>query len=131
MSLSKKFELVAGVATGLLGLLPPFCKHGANTIELFRLWPGLLLDAILLTVIPGLLVAIGSILHATRDKTSGFVLLLIGGIFLTLMALVYFFGGAIFYGFELWGGIVVLSQAAMAVLTVISSLSPRSKPAAA
>jgi hypothetical protein len=75
----------------------------------------------LLFVIPGLLVAIGSILHTARGKTSGFVLLLVGSIFLTVMTLVYVVGGAIFYVFGLAGGIVILSQALTAILTVISS----------
>jgi hypothetical protein len=121
MTLSKKLELAGGILTGVLGLLPPFCKHGAHVFELFRLWPGLFLDAILLFVIPGFLVAIGSILHAARGKTSGFVLLLVGSIFLTVMTLVYVVGGAIFYVFGLAGGIVILSQSLTAILTVISS----------
>jgi hypothetical protein len=129
MSFSKKLELVAGVLTAILGLLPPFCKHGAYTVELFRLSPGLLLDAILLNIIPGVLVATGSILHAARGKTSGFVILLIGSIFLMLMTLVYVFGGAIFYWFGLGGGIIILSQAVIAILTLILALVVSSRRA--
>ena len=71
---------------------------------------------------------IGSILHASKGKTGGFVLLLLGSIFLILLSLVYVFGGAIFYRFGLPGGIVVLSQALLALLTVISSLVVKSQP---
>ncbi len=127
MVLVKKLEIVGGVLTLILGLLPPFVKHGSQTVELFRLWPGLLLDFVLLQVVPGVLVAIGSILHASKGKTSGFVLLLLGSIFLILLSLVYVFGGAIFYWFGLPGGIVVLSQALLALLTVISSLVVKSR----
>jgi len=38
--------------TEALGFLPSFCKHGAHAFELFRLWPGLLLNAVLLFVVP-------------------------------------------------------------------------------
>lgn len=83
----------------------------------------------MLFIVPGMLVALGSMLHAARDKTSGIILLSIGSIFLTLMTLVYVFGGAIFYVFGLFGGIVILSQAVMAILTLILALVVRSKRA--
>jgi hypothetical protein len=129
MVLVKKLEIAGGVLTAIFGLLPPFVKHGGQTVELFRLWPGLFLDFVLLQVVPGVLVAIGSILHACKGKTSGFVLLLLGSIFLILLTLVYVFGGAIFYWFGLRGGVVVLSQALLALLTVISSLVVKSQKA--
>lgn len=127
--LSKKFELVGGVATGVLGLVAPFCRHGvADTFRLYWLWPSLLLEALVFFIIPGSLVAIGSYLHAVKRKTVGFVLVLVGGIFLTVMSLIYFFGGAVFYLFGLLGGVIVLSQSLMAIITVISSLVARSAP---
>ena len=75
MTLSKKLELAGGVATGVLGLVAPFSRHGAQTFELFRLWPGLLLDALVLFIDPGLLVAIGSYIHTLQGKTRGFGLI--------------------------------------------------------
>jgi len=59
--------------TEALGFLPSFCKHGAHAFELFRLWPGLLLNGVLLFVVPGILVTVGPYFHATRNKTSGFI----------------------------------------------------------
>jgi hypothetical protein len=128
MTLSRKFELTGGVATGVLGLVAPFCRHGADTFALFRLWPGLLLEALVLFIVPGLLVAIGSYVHSVGLKTWGFVMLSVCGMFLTVMSLIYFFGGAIFYLFGLSGGVIVLSQSLMAIITVISSLVGRSPP---
>ena len=122
MTLSRKFELVGGVATGVLGLVAPFCKHGAHTFELFRLWPGLLLGDLVSFVVPGFLVAISSYIHTRQEKTLGFVMLMVGGIFLIVASLMYFFGGVVFYAFGLWGGIMALSQSVMAIATVISSL---------
>lgn len=124
MTLSRKIEFASGMITGVLGFFPDLSKHGAHTFELFRLWPGLLVDALLLFIVPGLLVAIGSYLHAAREKTSGFVILLVGGIFLTVMMLIHIFGG-VFYVFGLLGGVVILSQSLMAILTMISSLVVR------
>ena len=125
MTFSRKFEFASGIITGALGFLPPFCKHGVHAFELFRLWPGLLLDAVLLFVLPGILVTVGSYFHAARNKTSGLVILFIGGIFLTLMGLIHFFGG-VFYVFGLLGGTVVLLQSLMAIITMVSSFVVRS-----
>lgn len=122
MTMLKKFALAVGVATGVLGMVVPFAKHGPHTFELLRLWPGLFLDAVVLFIVPGLLVAFGSYLHTLQGKTLGLVMLLIGGIFLAGMSLIYFFGGAVFYVFGLWGGVVVILQSLMAILTVGSSL---------
>lgn len=120
MTLARKLELSSGVATLLLGLIAPFCRHGvADTFKLYSLGPGLALDALVLFIIPGSLVAIGSYFDAAKRKTFGLVVLLVGGIFVTVMTLVYVFGGAIFYVFGLFGGIVILSQALLAILTMI------------
>ena len=103
MTLLRKFELAGGVTTGVLGFVAPFYRHGADTFELFWLWPGLLLEALVLFIVPGLLVAIGSYVHSVGLKTWGFVMLSVCGMFLTVMSLIYFFGGAIFYLFGLGG----------------------------
>lgn len=126
MTLARKLELCSGVATLLLGLIAPFCRHGvAETFRLYWLWPGLALGALVSFIIPGSLVALGSFFHAVKRKPFGFVVLLIGGLFLTVMALVYFFGGAIFYVFGSLGGIVILSQASLALLTIIVAVVVR------
>jgi len=124
MTLSRKVELVGGVATGVLGLVVPFFPNGAHTLELIRLWPGLLLGDLVGFIIPGLLVAIGSYIHTLQGKTRGFVLLLVGGIFLTITMFIHIFGG-VFYVYGLWGGGLILVQSSMALITVISSLIAR------
>jgi hypothetical protein len=116
----KTAELFCGVACGLLGPLPLFLRHGAYAFELMRFSLGNLLDAVLLFFLPGLLVAIGSYLHSVRRRTTGLILLLIGGIFLTLMVLGLFFSGAVFYLYGIPGGVVILLQGVLALITMIS-----------
>ena len=126
--LSRKLELAGGVATGVLGLAAPFFPNGAHTFELFRLFPELLLGDLVIFIVPGLLVAIGAYLHSVGPKTRGFVFLLVGGLFLTVMMFLHIFGG-VFYMFGFWGGVVILSQSLMAVLAMISSLIVGKHPA--
>ena len=87
----RRIELFCGIGCGVLGALPFFLKHGAYAFELFRSSSGNLMDALLLFLLPGLLVAVGSYFHALRARTFGLVLLLVGGIVLTLMMLVHLF----------------------------------------
>ena len=128
MTLSKKFELAGGATTGVLavvlGVVAQFIRHGAHTFELYRLWPGLLLGDLIAFVIPGLLVAIGSYVHSVARKTWGFILLLVGGIFLSVMMPIHFFGG-VFYFYGFGGGLLRLSPSAMAILTIIAALKVR------
>ena len=104
--LSKKFELAGGVATGVLGvmlaLVAPFVRYGSHTLELYTLWPGLLLGDTIAFAIPGLIVAIGSYLHSVARKSWGFVLVIVGGAFLLVTIPIHFFGG-VFYFYGLWG----------------------------
>ena len=122
--LSKKFELAGGMATGVLGvvlaLVAPFVRYGSNTLELYTLWPGLLLSDIIAFAIPGLIVAIGSYLHSVARKSWGFVLVIVGGAFLLVTIPIHFFGG-VFYFYGLWGGLLRLSPSAMAILTIIAA----------
>jgi hypothetical protein len=120
MNVWRRAELFCGVACGLLGAFPFFLKHGSHAFELFREWPGLLLEALLLFLLPGFMVAIGTYFHAVRSKRAGLILLLVGGIFLTLMMLIHFFSGAVFYVYGLGGGVVVLLQGVLALITMIS-----------
>jgi hypothetical protein len=121
----RRAELFCGVACGLLGPMPFFLRHGAYTVELFRSSPGNFLDAVLLFLLPGLLVAIGSYFDAVKSKMAGLILLLVGGIFLTLMMLIHFFSGAVFYIYGTAGGLVVLLQGLLALITMISLLVGR------
>ena len=121
MTMWRRVELFCGLACGVLGLLPFFWRHGMDAFAIFSQWPELLLDAALLYFLPGLLVAAGSYLHAMRDKTAGFVLVLVVGILLTLMMFVHLVGG-VFYLYGIGGGLIILSQGLLALITVVASL---------
>jgi hypothetical protein len=125
MNAWRRIELFCGSGCGLLGLLPFFLRHGARAFELFRSSSGNLADALLLFFLPGLLVAVGSYFHAVRTKTFGLILLLVGGIFLTLMMLVHFFSGAVFYLFGIPGGLAILLQGLLALIAIIAVIVGR------
>ncbi|HEY8187294.1 MAG TPA: hypothetical protein VIF64_14565 [Pyrinomonadaceae bacterium] len=119
MTITKKLEFAGGFATLLLGIAAPFCRLGIT--ETFRNFSsGVLLDALVLFILPGLLVGIGSYLHAIAGKSSGFFLILIGGAFLIIMMFIHLFGG-VFYLFGLWGGLIIVSEALMGLVTLILS----------
>jgi hypothetical protein len=126
MTAWKRAELFCGVACGVCGVLPFFLRHGIYAFELFKTSSGSLEDALLLFFVPGLLVGVGSYFHAVRRKTVGVILLLTGGIFLTLMMLVHFFSGAVFYLFGIAGGVAILLQGLLAFLTIVSVVVGRS-----
>lgn len=125
MNAWRRAELFCGIACGLLGPLPFFLRHGAYAFELFRSSPGNLVDAVFFLFLPGVLVATGSYLDSVRRKTAGLVLLLVGGIFLTLMTLIHFFSGAVFYLYGTAGGSVILLQGVLALITMISVMVGR------
>lgn len=125
MNMWRRIELFCGISCGVLGLLPFFLKHGAYAFDLFRSSNGNLADALLLFFLPGLLVAVGSYFHAVRTRTAGLILLLVGGIFLTLMMLVHFFSGAVFYFFGVAGGFAILLQGLLALVAMISVIVGR------
>lgn len=124
MSMWRRIELLCGIGCGVLDHFPSL-RHGASAFELFRSSTGNLLDALLLFFLPGLLVAVGSYFHAVRTRTFGLILLLVGGIFLTLMMLVHFFSGAVFYLFGLPGGLAILLQGVLALIATISVMVGR------
>jgi hypothetical protein len=125
MNMWRRIELFCGIGCGVLGPLPFFLRHGAYAFDLFKSSSGNLLDALLLFFLPGLLVAVGSYFHAVRTRTFGLILLLVGGIFLTLMMLVHFFSGAVFYLFGVPGGLTILLQGLLALIAMISVIVRR------
>ena len=125
MNMWRRIELFCGIGCGVLGSLPFFLRHGAYAFELFRSSSGNLMDALLLFFLPGLLVAVGCYFHALRTRTFGLVLLLVGGIFLTLMMLVHFFSGAVFYLFGVPGGLAILLQGLLALIAMLSVIVGR------
>ena len=121
MTFVRKLEVSSGITTLVLGLAAPFCRNAfPERVGDSWLSPGFLLDVLVLFVIPGLLVAIGSFIHSVRRKNWGLVLLIIGGAFLTIMMFIHVFGG-VFYVWGLWSGVLVVLQALTAILTVILS----------
>lgn len=115
MTLLRRIELVCGMTTLLLALAV------SSTLAL----PRSVLDFLSLLpfhIGPALLVAVGSYFHAVRRKTSGLVMLLVGGSILTIMIYPLTFGG--FYLYGLWGGLLSLASAT-AILTMVASLMVR------
>lgn len=110
-------ELISGIATGLLSLVVS-CSLALprSLLEFLGLLPFYLG--------PALLVAVGSYLHAIRRRSSGLVMLLIGGSILTVMIVTLTFGG-VFYFYGLGGGLLSLAPSAMAILTMIAALLAR------
>jgi hypothetical protein len=114
MTASRKVELTSGIVTGVLALV----VVGAVA------QPGSVLDFLSFLpfyLVPSLLVAVGSYVHAIRRKTLGLVILLIGGLILTVMILLLTFGG-VFYFHGFWGGLLSLAPSATAIVTLITSL---------
>jgi|SRR5712692_8045875 len=94
MTLSRKIEIICGVAAALLGIVVfadvfirdvaehnrlggPFQVHSEYVFEFFGL------------AFPCLIVATAAYAHALRDKTWGFILLLVGGLFNNALLLAY------------------------------------------
>jgi hypothetical protein len=71
-----------------------------------------------------MLVTIGSYTHAVRQRASGFVMVLVGGLVLTIMGFVVSLGG-LFYALGRWWAAVTLLTWASAIVTMIASLLVR------
>lgn len=113
MTLQAHFGNRVGAATGLLGVLIFLALIVQSWVikETLR-------DVLLLVVIPGLLVALGSHLYSGRWRRLGGVLLVFSGSWLGLMFIAHLFGGSL-YLFGLWIGLAILAQAVLAVLTMV------------
>jgi hypothetical protein len=100
MRLAKRIELIFGIATGVLEIITVgvllVTDFSGNQVGAW------IVSALLLWLAPGFLLAVGSYLHVLRERTIGFVMLLIGTLFLTVMMFVYALGG-IFYLYGYWG----------------------------
>jgi len=124
----RKVELIGGIATGLLALFGP--SSFSLAVFMFSSFTvkekvlGLL--SLFVTYIgPAILIAIGSYIHAVRQRASGFVMILVGGLFLTSIELVVFVGG-FFYALGSWSMAVTLLPWASAIITVIAASLTRS-----
>src|SRR6267143_389124 len=82
-----------------------------------------LLVALIIYVLPGLLIGIGSYLHASRLRTWALPLVIIASSYLVIVFLLLLFAPA-FYGPSLFAWLN-LSLAALAIVTAIVSLAVR------
>jgi hypothetical protein len=71
-------------------------------------------------IVPALLVALGSCLHAIGDMKSGRRILFAGDLILLVPWLPAFF--VVFYGYGFWGGLLVLTPGVMAMLSLIANM---------
>jgi len=93
MSFLRKFEIGCGMATVVLASIVSASIVGPPYIDSILLQ---ILGAVLFFVAPGLLVAVGAYLHATRGKILGYGMLWVGGLFLAVMLFVHALGGVLF-----------------------------------
>src|SRR5262245_13196259 len=119
MNFLRTFEVASGIAAFVLAII----------INVMLLTPPYdsdqLLGGLMFFVGPSLLMVVGSYLHATRESKPGFVILMVGSGFLTIMLFVHTFGGVFYYG--LWKGLAVLSPSAMAILNLIAAVLVKSR----
>lgn len=126
MTYLRKLEIGCGVATGLLGIAAAASMMSADLEAMRRLdrdFPVAqeILVASVIYVLPGLLVAIGSYLHASRLRVWGLPLLMIASLCLVVLLLLLLFASA-FAGPSPFARLN-LSLATLAILTVIVSLA--------
>lgn len=125
-------ELCFGIATGLVAVLNPVSlfqvEHTFNTVLDKEAVAGLF-GLLLMFIGPGLLVAIGSYLHALQEKTIGFVLIMIGGSILVLEFPILIIGSFGAYGLVYTQGLApalyMLLPSPLAALTMIAAFLVR------
>jgi hypothetical protein len=126
-------ELVFGIAAGLVTVFNPLTlgdmevmsNRPADKETLAGLF-GLLL----MFIAPGLLVGLGSYIHTTQKKTTGFVLTMIGGSILVLEFPLLFIGafsayGGIVYSKGLAAALYMLLPSPLAALTMVAAVMVR------
>ena len=120
MSFPRIFELISGVATGLLGLVLPFILTQSGYGS-FNFTADDVLGILLLFTAPGLLVTLASYFHATKRKSWGRVMLWLGSliqlVISCLVFLLYEYGGG---GWKAW---LAFSPALTAIAASIVSLA--------
>jgi hypothetical protein len=119
MTSIRKLELGCGVATALLGLILPFRVNGMHTIDLFRLYSELLADALVLSIFPGLLVALGAYAHAAKQRSWGRVLLWATGVFYVILSPLVFLSDAAHAGWSI--ALFGLLPAITAIATLLAA----------
>ncbi len=117
MTSTAKVEISCGLATPLVALMIPFAVNGMHTFDLFRSFPSLLEDALILSICPGLVVALGAYMHAVMQKSWGRVLLWIAGIFYAILSPLVFLSDAYHAGWSL--ALLGFTPAALAIVTLV------------
>jgi hypothetical protein len=124
----RKVEFISGIVTGVLALFGPSSfSLAVFMFSDFTVKEKLLgLLSLFATYIgPAILIALGSYIHAVRQRVSGFVMVLVGCLVLTSIELVVFVGG-FFYALGSWSAAVTLLPWATAIVTMIAALLTRS-----
>jgi len=121
MKFLRKLEIGFGIATLVLALIVSVINFGPlYNVDI----PLQLLGAVVFFIAPALMVALGGYLHAMQRKSSGFNMLWLGGLFLTVMLFVHALGG-VFYLYGLWRGLEILTPSVDAIASMIASLLVR------
>ena len=125
MSVLRKLEIACGVATAMLGMAAAAQMLHMNIETMRRLERSFsvfqeLLGASILYILPGLLVALGSYLHASRLRLWGLPMLLISSLLLTIMFVLLVLNLAFYTPNTLFWLNLLFS--ALAIVTVIVAL---------
>jgi len=130
-------ELLFGIATGLVALFNPITFF---EVEYLFNMPWLrheprddflsVIGVIVMFVGPGLLVAVGSYIHTTQEKTIGFVFTVIGASILVLEFPLLFIAafngyGGIVYSQGLAAALYMLTPSPLAALTMVAAFLVR------
>ncbi len=133
MNATRKVELVTGVATAVLAAgvtLLALRTHYLITVRLqeeFMLVEDLLLGAVRF-VLPGLLVALGSYIHAVKDSAGvGRGLLVLGTVFLSGMFVINVFISVAFWQADLWFWLNLLLPVFAIATSIVSFLVRESR----
>ena len=125
MTFLRRLEIVCGVTTALLGIAAAaqmFSMDMDTARELGRGFPLVeeVLGALLIYILPGLLVSVGSYLHSLRLRTWGFPMVIFSSLAVVIIFTLLFLNVA-FYSADLTAWLN-LSLAVAAVVTMIVSI---------
>src|SRR2546425_411476 len=121
MNFFRKLEIACGTVTLVMALVVCIMIFGPLYTKDVPLQ---FLGAVVFFVAPASLVAVGSYFHAIQGRTSGFVMLWLGGGFLTVMFFIHALGG-VFYLYGLWRGFGILTPSVSALVALATSLLVR------
>lgn len=119
MNSLRKLELVAGITTGLLGLVIPLTFEGIRFSLPKQYYLETLIIILLFFTLPGVLFALSIYFHAVRYHSRARIIsLIIGGFYLLSAPFLFFLGG---YGGGWKQAFIVVLPAVTAIITLIIS----------